>query len=322
MGRFFANDLHDEFGGWLLGYTASGGPDVGVLQAVGAAVGGGDDGAYHAAWMAAGDRLLAEADERPGAGESRCRLTLWAAACYATSYHPLYGSPVDPRLAAAFRQADRRLRRGRSRSCRTRSAPLRIPFEGDDAARLPAAGRRARGRRVRPLVILTNGYDATVTEMYFAAPWRSRGAGFHCLFFDGPGPGRAADRAGHAHAARLGGGDPRRRRLRARRCPGVDPRPHRPLGLEPRRLPGAARRQRRAAARRLHRRPGPARGDAAGDARRASGVDRRRDPGPALEAGLERPEASPRMHWALVAARPLGARGEELRRPTRRRPWR
>jgi hypothetical protein len=51
MGRFFRNDLHDEFGGWLLGYTATGGPDVGVLAAVGAAVGNGDDGVFYDAWM-------------------------------------------------------------------------------------------------------------------------------------------------------------------------------------------------------------------------------------------------------------------------------
>ena len=70
MGRFFANDLHDEFAGWLLGYTATGGPDVGLLQAVGAAVGAGDDGAYHAAWIAAGDRLLAEAEKAGARGRA------------------------------------------------------------------------------------------------------------------------------------------------------------------------------------------------------------------------------------------------------------
>lgn len=103
MGRYFANDLHDDFGGWLTGYTAYGGPDIGVLEAVGAAVGDGDDTAFHEAWITAGDRLLAEAGKAAWQ-DSRCRLTLWAAACYATSYHPLYGAPVDPRLVAAFRK--------------------------------------------------------------------------------------------------------------------------------------------------------------------------------------------------------------------------
>jgi hypothetical protein len=107
MGRFFRNDLHDEFGSWPLGYTATGGPDVGLIAAVGAAVGDGDDGAFHAAWMAAGDRLAREAQaagHRPSAGE----LWLAAAACYATSYHPLNGAPVDPRLPARGCAGERR----------------------------------------------------------------------------------------------------------------------------------------------------------------------------------------------------------------------
>ena len=69
MGRFFANDLHDEFGGWPLGYTASGGPDVGVIAAVGAAVGDGDDGAFHDAWIAAGDRLAGRGGGGRGAAD-------------------------------------------------------------------------------------------------------------------------------------------------------------------------------------------------------------------------------------------------------------
>jgi hypothetical protein len=75
MGRFFRNDLHEEFGIWPLAYTAFGGPDVGVIAAVGAAVGDGDDGAFHDAWIAAGDRFLAEAANVRGR-DSRCRLTL------------------------------------------------------------------------------------------------------------------------------------------------------------------------------------------------------------------------------------------------------
>ena len=51
---------------------------------------------------------------------------------------------------------------------------------------MPATGREG---ETRPLVILTNGYDATVTEMYFASAVAVARAGFHCLFFDGPGQG-------------------------------------------------------------------------------------------------------------------------------------
>ena len=66
--------------------------------------------------------------------------------------------------------------------------PLAIPFEG---TALPGYLLRAEGRERarRPLVILTNGYDATVTEMYFASAVAAARRGYHCLFFDGPGQG-------------------------------------------------------------------------------------------------------------------------------------
>ncbi|MGB6522372.1 MAG: alpha/beta fold hydrolase [Candidatus Cybelea sp.] len=36
---------------------------------------------------------------------------------------------------------------------------------------------------------MTNGYDATVTDMYFASAVAASRRGYHCLFFDGPGQG-------------------------------------------------------------------------------------------------------------------------------------
>jgi pimeloyl-ACP methyl ester carboxylesterase len=65
---------------------------------------------------------------------------------------------------------------------------IAIPFEG---AMLPGYLARAVGREseTRPLLILTNGYDATVVEMYFASAVAATHRGYHCLFFDGPGQG-------------------------------------------------------------------------------------------------------------------------------------
>lgn len=189
MGRFFRNDLHDEFGSWLLGYTATGGPDIGVLEAVGTAVGDSDDAAFNAAWMAMGERFVAEADTLLAAerAASARRLLFWASACFATSYHPLYGAPVDPRLVASFRRQIEVFDRALALLPHP-VKPLRIPFEGTTMPGylLPAEGHEA---TVRPLVILTNGYDATVTENYFAVAAAVAARGFHCLFFDGPGQG-------------------------------------------------------------------------------------------------------------------------------------
>ena len=106
MAPLFRDRLHDDFGTWPLGYIPYGGGDFGEVRAVAAAVGDGDDGAYYAAWNAAGDRLSAEPTRRsPRATPpvpARCISS--ASAFYATSFHPLYGAPVDPRLPCGFPQ--------------------------------------------------------------------------------------------------------------------------------------------------------------------------------------------------------------------------
>ncbi|WP_247895541.1 S9 family peptidase [Azospirillum sp. TSH58] len=43
--------------------------------------------------------------------------------------------------------------------------------------------------RVRPLIVFTNGYDATITDLYFASAVAASRRGYHCLLFDGPGQG-------------------------------------------------------------------------------------------------------------------------------------
>ena len=108
----FKDPLHDEFGTWPLAYIPYGGADFGEVQAIGAAVGDGDDGAFHAAFLEAADRITAEAEtalQRGHDGSAR-ELYLRASAFYAASYHPLYGAPVDPRLVAAALDVCRRTR--------------------------------------------------------------------------------------------------------------------------------------------------------------------------------------------------------------------
>jgi alpha-beta hydrolase superfamily lysophospholipase len=189
MGQFFRDDLHDEFARWTLGYTATGGVDVGVLMAVGRQVGHGDDDAYWGAWLAAGDRLRDEAARAEAEGHRRAASALYlqAASAYVTSYHPLYGAPVDPRLRQAFRAQIDAFERGLA-LLPDPARPLRIPYEGTalPGYLLPAAGRAG---ETRPLVILTGGYDSTVTEAYFTSAAAFARHGYHCLFFDGPGQG-------------------------------------------------------------------------------------------------------------------------------------
>jgi alpha-beta hydrolase superfamily lysophospholipase len=189
MGLAFKNDLHDEFGTWPAAYIPYGGADLGEILAIGRAVGDGDDSAFHEAWMAAGDRLAAEAEEAASQSlrVSARELFLRASAFYAASYHPLYGAPINPRLVTAYRRQIEVFNKGLALSDPPVAA-MRIPFEGTSmpAYFIPAVGQE---NAVRPLIILTNGYDATITDMYFASAVAATHRGYHCLIFDGPGQG-------------------------------------------------------------------------------------------------------------------------------------
>jgi alpha-beta hydrolase superfamily lysophospholipase len=185
----FRNELHEDFGTWPLAYIPYGGADFGEVRAVAAAVGDGDDGAFYAAWMSAAKRLEEEADAALAGGhEASARaLYLRASAFYAAAYHPLYGAPVDPRLLAAFRRQSAMLDKGLALGPHP-VRPLRIPFGADamPAYLIPAEGRET---EMRPLVIFTNGYDGTITDMYFASAVAAARRGYHSLLFDGPGQG-------------------------------------------------------------------------------------------------------------------------------------
>ena len=189
MTILFKDQLHDDFGTWPLGYIPYGGADFGEVQAVAEAVGDGDDGAYYSAWNAAADRMMQEAAASLAKGRRRSarELYLRASVFYAASYHPLFGAPVDPRLVAAFRRQVDALDRGLVLSDPP-IEPLCIPFGETPmpAYLIPALGRE---REVAPLLILTNGYDATITDMYFASAVAASRRGYHCLLFDGPGQG-------------------------------------------------------------------------------------------------------------------------------------
>jgi len=186
----FKDPLHEEFGSWALGFAPYGGADVGEVTAIAAAVGDGDDNAFYDAWRAAADRLAGSAKDAEAAGHvaSAREYSLHAACFYAVAYHPIYGVPVDPRLVDAFHAQMAVF----DTAMRLNDPPVEsvsIPYEHTT---MPAYLVRARGheRETRPLLIGTNGYDATVTEMYFAFAAAAADRGYHCLFFDGPGQGK------------------------------------------------------------------------------------------------------------------------------------
>ncbi len=189
MGIVFSDAFHDRFGTWPLGYIPAGGADFGEVQAVGRAVGTGGGDAFYAAFVAAADRMAEEGAQALAKGHrgSASDLLLRASVFYGTSFHPIYGAPVDPRLLAAYRKQIAVFDRGID----LLDAPATRLKIALGSATMPAYFLSALGRagETRPLLVLVNGYDGTVTDVYFALAVAAARRGYHCLIFDGPGQG-------------------------------------------------------------------------------------------------------------------------------------
>jgi pimeloyl-ACP methyl ester carboxylesterase len=192
MGLFFTDPLFEDFA-VSLGLGLGG--QLGEVAAICAQIGEGDDDAWYARWSAAADRLAEEADHAAarrhlvGAGETYQRASLY----YAVSYHPLFGAPVDPRLLTAFGKQSEVFAKVAAATDPAGEA-LEIPYENTS---LPGYFFRAdHGTEPGPLLIATNGYDATLFEMYLGQGLPALRRGYHCLIFDGPGQGRPLYRDG------------------------------------------------------------------------------------------------------------------------------
>lgn len=153
----FQDKLHDQFGTWPLAYIPYGGADFGEIAAIAEVISDADDTAFYEAWTNSGSRLSQQAEEalKNGHVRSARELFLRASAFYASSYHPLYGEPLDPRLLKAFRSQVDALNLGLS-LFHPAIAPVRISFEQTSmpAYLVPAEGYEC---AVRPLIIFTNG---------------------------------------------------------------------------------------------------------------------------------------------------------------------
>ncbi|WP_144158111.1 alpha/beta hydrolase family protein [Paraburkholderia sp. BCC1885] len=189
MVAIFKDELHDQLGTWPLGYIPYGGADYGEIEAIAQAVGDGDDAAFHDAWTGAADRMMEDAQRSEAAGHraSARECFLRAACLYGKSFHPLFGQPVDPRVIAGSQKQITAFDRGLALS-EVSIAPLRIPFENASllAYVIPSEGR---AHEVRPLLIFNNGYDGTITDLFFASAVAASKRGYHALIFDGPGQG-------------------------------------------------------------------------------------------------------------------------------------
>jgi len=186
----FTDPLHDEFTEMMLGMAPYGGADLGEVEAMAKQVKDGDDGSFFEACAAIAKARIAEGDAAATAGhqETAYDCYLRAALFLGIGYHPIYGTPVDPRLVDAFHLQmetfEKALRLGV-----VRAEPVDVPYEG---TKIPAWFVRAIGHEDerRPCILVGGGWDSTMVENFLGIGVAAIGRGYPVLLHDGPGQGQ------------------------------------------------------------------------------------------------------------------------------------
>src|SRR5215218_7263787 len=188
---FFEDPLFEEFA--LRPLIMDGCPH-GEISTTTSLIEEGDRDSWYLQWTATPERVAGYADESARADHiiSASDAYLRASSYYRAAYLPLYGSPVDPRLVEAFDKETDAFQK--AAALMTPSVePVEILYEGTT---LPGYFCRADDTgRPRPTLIVTNGYDSTINEVYLdSAAALTRG--YNLLLYDGPGQGRVLIKQG------------------------------------------------------------------------------------------------------------------------------
>jgi len=164
------------------------GAEYGEIAETAARIGDGGPDEWHTQWMATARRAEQWGDQSAARGHtvSAREAYLRAVTYYRAAYFPLFGAPVDPRLADAFDHECNAFNRFGA-LLTPALIPVEIPFE---RTTLPGYLCLADAAR-RPIVISVNGYDANAPEAFCAHAVPALRRGYHCLLVDGPGQGRS-----------------------------------------------------------------------------------------------------------------------------------
>lgn len=169
----------------VLGRAVRGGADVGEVLATIAHVGEHDDRGWFEAWLALGQRLAAQADTAAAEGHraSAASASLRAANYLAVALESLQSLPHSDELLPAFHA---------HRTAWERFADLtpwaleRFTIPLEDAA-MPAWFFRPGGEGPHPVLVMVNGSDGTVSDLWCSGAEAALERGYAVLLFDGPG---------------------------------------------------------------------------------------------------------------------------------------
>jgi alpha-beta hydrolase superfamily lysophospholipase len=156
----------------------------------------GDYDSWCDAWLATAERVEAIAEACEGAGRRRSAYEAWLRASNYFDKASFY--MLGTRDPDRFVPTWKRHRAAFERAAALHDSPwekVRIPFDKTELEgwvfRPPGGAERA-----RPLLILNNGSDGTVLDMWVSGGAAAVARGYVCLTFDGPGQGHALHEQG------------------------------------------------------------------------------------------------------------------------------
>ncbi len=171
-----------------IGYTASGGADIGECLSTCYRIADGDVESWYEEWLGTAQRVEAMADGylADGCPVSARNCYFRASGYYRTAEFFLHVDPDDPRIMETWRKS-----RDTFLSAAVLSehpiVPVKIPFDGnhlpgylclvDDSGEM------------RPMILIHSGFDGTKEELYFSLGRFAMERGYNCLLFEGPGQG-------------------------------------------------------------------------------------------------------------------------------------
>src|SRR5918992_3233886 len=182
---FFEDPLFEEF---ALRPLIMDGCPLGEISTTTSLIEEGDRDGRYIQCTATAERVAGYADESARAGHtiSASDAYLRASSYYRAAYLPLYGSPVVPTLVGAF-DKETATSQNAAAPMTPPIEPVEIPYEGTT---LPGYFCQADDTgRPRPTLMVTNGYDSTINELYLDSAAAVLPRGYNLLLYDGPGQG-------------------------------------------------------------------------------------------------------------------------------------
>ena len=188
MRLYFENADFDQQLIRALAYTYYNGADIGECISTASRIKEGDFESWHTEWFETAQRvaLSAETSFQLGHNVSAREAYFRASNYYRAANFFLYGAPVDPRLLTTYDKHAQTFDNA-AKLLDTPVEQVKIPFEN---TRLPGYFFKANDSPApNPILIINNGYDGTMQEMYFGDAVAALRRGYHALVFDGPGQG-------------------------------------------------------------------------------------------------------------------------------------